>query len=192
MQTHIVTTELEGVVLIDVEYPRDERGFFVEVFHQARFQALGIGLAFVQDNHSRSRRGVLRGLHFQDARAPQAKLVRCARGAIYDVVVDIRVGSPTFGRWIGVELSDDNMRQILVPVGFAHGFAVLSDVADVQYKCSSYYHGPADSGIRWDDPDLGVTWPIDAPLLSQRDTTAQTLAEYRQRPAFVYQAFNPR
>jgi dTDP-4-dehydrorhamnose 3,5-epimerase len=186
MHTHIVTTELEGVLIVDVDYPRDERGFFVEVFHQARFQALGIDLAFVQDNHSRSRRGVLRGLHFQDARAPQAKLVRCARGAIFDVVVDIRVGAPTFGRWVGVELSDDNMRQILVPVGFAHGFAVLSDVADVQYKCSAYYDGASDSGIRWDDPDIGVAWPIRDPLLSNRDRGAQTLAGYLERPAFRY------
>lgn len=184
MKSRIEKTELDGVWVIETEFPRDERGFFIESYHADRFRALGITLDFVQDNHSRSRRGVLRGLHYQNLTAPQAKLVRCTRGVVYDVVVDLRIGSPTFGRWVGVELSDENMRQILVPVGFAHGFAVISDVADLQYKCSSYYTPQAEGSVAWDDPDIGVRWPVEAPILSPRDRAAQSLRAYTAQPAF--------
>ncbi|HRE25102.1 MAG TPA: dTDP-4-dehydrorhamnose 3,5-epimerase [Anaerolineales bacterium] len=184
MKFRIEKTALTDVLVIETEYPRDERGFFIESFHQQGFRELGIPTDFVQDNHSRSRRGVLRGLHFQDLSAPQAKLVRCARGAVYDVVVDLRVGSPTFGQWVGVELNDENMRQILVPVGFGHGFVVLSEIADLHYKCSAYYVPGAEGSVAWDDPDLAIAWPVSEPILSARDRAAQSLRRYLERPAF--------
>lgn len=186
MEFRLVSTELGGVCIIETDFPHDERGFFIESYHAERFQELGLTTTFVQDNHSRSRRGVLRGLHYQDMRSPQVKLVRCTRGAVFDVAVDLRVGSNTFGRWVGVELSDENMRQILVPVGFAHGFVVLSDVADLQYKCSSYYAPHAEGSVAWDDPDLAIRWPIEAPLLSARDRAAQSLRAYQAQPAFHF------
>lgn len=186
MKSRIERTAIEDVWVIETDFVYDERGFFVESYHADRFRELGIETAFVQDNHSRSRRGVLRGLHYQDLTAPQAKLVRCARGAVYDVAVDLRVGSATFGKWVGVELSDENMRQILVPVGFAHGFVVLSEVADLHYKCSSYYAPTAEGSVAWDDPDLAVRWPVDEPILSTRDRQAQTVRQYLTNPAFTF------
>ena len=186
MKSRIERTAIEDVGVIETDFVYDERGFFVESYHADRFRELGIETTFVQDNHSRSRRGVLRGLHYQDLTAPQAKLVRCARGAVYDVAVDLRVGSATFGKWVGVELSDENMRQILVPVGFAHGFVVLSEVADLHYKCSSYYAPTAEGSVAWDDPDLAVRWPVDEPILSTRDRQAQTLRQYLTNPAFTF------
>lgn len=186
MKSRIERTAIEDVWVIETDFVYDERGFFVESYHADRFRELGIETTFVQDNHSRSRRGVLRGLHYQDLTAPQAKLVRCARGAVYDVAVDLRVGSATFGKWVGVELSDENMRQILVPVGFAHGFVVLSEVADLHYKCSSYYAPTAEGSVAWDDPDLAVRWPVDEPILSTRDRQAQTLRQYLTNPAFTF------
>lgn len=186
MKSRIERTAIEDVWVIETDFVYDERGFFVESYHADRFRELGIETAFVQDNHSRSRRGVLRGLHYQDLTAPQAKLVRCARGAVYDVAVDLRVGSATFGKWVGVELSDENMRQILVPVGFAHGFVVLSEVADLHYKCSSYYAPKAEGSVAWDDPDLAIRWPLDEPILSTRDRQAQSLRQYSTNPAFTF------
>ena len=186
MKSRIERTAIEDVWVIETDFVYDERGFFVESYHADRFRELGIETTFVQDNHSRSRRGVLRGLHYQDLTAPQAKLVRCARGAVYDVAVDLRVGSATFGKWVGVELSDETMRQILVPVGFAHGFVVLSEVADLHYKCSSYYAPTAEGSVAWDDPDLAVRWPVDEPILSTRDRQAQTLRQYLTNPAFTF------
>lgn len=186
MKSRIERTAIEDVWVIETDFVYDERGFFVESYHADRFRELGIETTFVQDNHSRSRRGVLRGLHYQDLTAPQAKLVRCARGAVYDVAVDLRVGSATFGKWVGVELSDENMRQILVPVGFAHGFVVLSEVADLHYKCSSYYAPTAEGSVAWDDPDLAVRWPVDEPILSTRDRQAQTVRQYLTNPAFTF------
>lgn len=192
MKSRIERTAIEDVWVIETDFVYDERGFFVESYHADRFRELGIETAFVQDNHSRSRRGVLRGLHYQDLTAPQAKLVRCARGAVYDVAVDLRVGSATFGKWVGVELSDANMRQILVPVGFAHGFVVLSEVADLHYKCSSYYAPAAEGSVAWDDPDLAIRWPVDEPILSTRDRQAQSLRQYTANPAFTFGAMTAR
>jgi dTDP-4-dehydrorhamnose 3,5-epimerase len=172
-------TEIDGLVLLEPEAHGDDRGFLVETFRDEVWAKLGVAVeAFVQDNQSRSHRGTLRGLHFQ-TRPGQAKLVRCARGAIFDVAVDLRRDSPTFGGWEGHELSDANHRQLFVPVGFAHGFLVTSQAADVVYKLSSYYSPESEAGIRWDDPEIGIEWPLDgaAPELSERDRTAPTLAE---------------
>jgi dTDP-4-dehydrorhamnose 3,5-epimerase len=172
-------TEIDGLVLLEPEAHGDDRGFLVETFRDEVWAKLGVAVeAFVQDNQSRSRRGTLRGLHFQ-TRPGQAKLVRCARGAIFDVAVDLRRDSPTFGRWEGHELSDANHRQLFVPVGFAHGFLVTSEEADVVYKLSAYYSPDSEAGIRWDDPEIGIEWPLDGatPELSGRDRTAPTLAE---------------
>jgi dTDP-4-dehydrorhamnose 3,5-epimerase len=169
-------TQLDGVVLIESEVHGDERGFLVETFRDDGWRELGVGVEFVQENHSRSGRGILRGLHFQ-TRPGQAKLVRCIRGRIWDVAVDLRHDSPTYRRWEGYELDDELHRQLFVPAGFGHGFCVLSDQADVAYKLSSYYDPATEAGIAWDDPDVGVEWPISDPILSQRDRTAPRLAE---------------
>lgn len=190
METTLTKTELEGVVLIDINAFRDNRGFFIEAYHQRRFHEAGLNYTFVQDNHSRSGQKVLRGLHYQDMTAPMGKLVRCTVGAIFDVAVDLRVGSPTFGKWVGVELSADNMRQIMVPPGFAHGFATLSDVAEVQYKCSGFYTPSSEGAIRWNDPDIGIQWPISDPIVSGKDAVAETLQDYLKRPRFVYAEMN--
>ncbi|HEV7774255.1 MAG TPA: dTDP-4-dehydrorhamnose 3,5-epimerase [Conexibacter sp.] len=170
-------TSLAGVLVIEPAVHGDHRGFFAETFREDAWTQAGIDMAFVQDNHSRSHRGTLRGMHFQTAPG-QAKLVRCARGAIFDVVVDLRRGSPTFGRWEGFVLDDDTMRQLFVPIGFAHGFCVTSEVADVVYKCSSYYDAATESGIAYDDPAIGIEWPIGVePIVSERDATAPRLAD---------------
>jgi dTDP-4-dehydrorhamnose 3,5-epimerase len=172
-------TGLEGLVLVEAKPHGDERGFLVETFRADVWRELGVEVAeFVQDNQSRSGRGTLRGLHFQ-TEPGQAKLVRCSRGAIFDVAVDLRRGSEGFGRWEGHELTDANHRQLFVPAGFAHGFLVLSEEADVAYKLSTYYDPATEAGIRWDDPEVGVDWPLDGlePQLSERDRTAPTLSE---------------
>ena len=178
-----VASRLEGPVLIQPPVFGDSRGFFAETYRASRLaEELGITDDFVQDNHSRSTRGVVRGMHFQ-LDPPAAKLVRCARGAILDVVVDVRPGSPTFGAWEGHELTDENMRMLYVPVGFAHGFAVLSDVADVIYKQSAYWAPGVDHGFALDDPEVGIEWPI-APeerVISDRDRDAPRLAELAPR-----------
>jgi dTDP-4-dehydrorhamnose 3,5-epimerase len=170
-------TRLDGLVLLAPVVHGDERGFFVETFRADAWAEAGIDVAFVQDNHSRSRRGTLRGIHFQTSPG-QAKLVRCARGAILDVVVDLRRGSPTFGAWEGFALDDEQMRQLYIPVGFGHGFCVTSEIADVAYKCSSYYDPATESGIRYDDPAIAIDWPHEVePIVSERDATAPRLAE---------------
>ncbi len=169
-------TELDGVVLIEPEVHGDERGFLVETFSEAEWAELGVETPFVQDNHSRSGRGILRGLHFQTSPG-QAKLVRCARGRIFDVAVDLRRDSPTHGRWEGHELDDELHRQLFVPAGFAHGFCVLSELADVAYRLSSVYDPATEAGIAWDDPELGIDWPLSEPRLSERDRNAPRLAE---------------
>ena len=171
-----IDTELDGLVLVEPEVHGDERGFLVETFRDDGWRELGIEIDFVQENHSRSGRNILRGLHFQTSPG-QAKLVRCLRGRIWDVAVDLRRDSPTYGRWEGHELDDERHRQLLVPVGFAHGFCVLSEQADVHYKLSTYYDAETESGIAWDDPDVGVEWPITDPILSERDRNAPRLAE---------------
>ncbi len=169
-------TTLPGLVLLEPDVHGDARGFFVETYRQDRYRALGIDAVFVQDNHSRSRRGTLRGLHFQ-ADPGQAKLIRCARGAIRDVVVDIRRSSPTFGRHETFELDDRAHRQLFVPIGFAHGFVVRSDEADVTYKVSSPYEASTEAGIAWDDPALGIDWGVADPIVSPRDRANPRLAE---------------
>jgi dTDP-4-dehydrorhamnose 3,5-epimerase len=165
------TPELPEILVIEPRVFRDDRGFFVETYHAPRYRAAGIDVAFVQDNHSRSTRGTLRGLHWQVAPRAQAKLIRVLAGEILDVAVDIREESPTCGRWTAVALSADNFRQLFVPVGFAHGFLVLSDVADVEYKCSDVYDPAAERGLMWNDPALGIAWPVTDPVLSARDQT---------------------
>jgi dTDP-4-dehydrorhamnose 3,5-epimerase len=169
-------TKLDGVVLLEPEVHGDARGFMVETYRRDTWAELGVEVEFVQHNHSRSLRGTLRGLHFQAAPG-QAKLVRCPRGRIFDVAVDLRSGSPTYGQWEGHELDDEAHRQLFVPAGFGHGFAVLSDIADVTYLLSSLYDPATESGIAWDDPEVGVEWPVDDPLLSERDKRAPKLAE---------------
>jgi dTDP-4-dehydrorhamnose 3,5-epimerase len=171
-----IDTELEGLALIEPDVHGDERGFFVETFRAEVWHELGVVDEFVQDNHSRSGRGTLRGLHFQTDPG-QAKLLRCSRGRIFDAVVDLRRDSPTFGRWEGHELDDQAHRQLYVPVGFAHGFCVLSDVADVTYRMSSYYDPATEAEIAWDDPEVGIEWPLRDPVLSDRDREAPRLAE---------------
>jgi dTDP-4-dehydrorhamnose 3,5-epimerase len=173
----VIDTRLEGLVLLEPDVHGDARGFFLESYRANVWAQHGIEETFVQDNHSRSGRGVLRGMHFSVG-AGQAKLVRCARGRILDVVVDLRRASPTYGEWEGVELDDEHARQLYIPVGFAHGFCVLSEVADVAYKCSTYYDGAVERGFRYDDPAVGIVWPADIALLvSQRDAQAPTLDE---------------
>lgn len=169
-------TKLDGVVLIEPVVHGDERGFMVESYAREEWAGLGVDVDFVQHNHSRSSKGTLRGIHFQTAPG-QAKLVRCARGAIVDVAVDLRRESPTYGQWEAHVLDDEKHRQLFVPVGFGHGFAVLSEVADVCYQVSSLYDPATEAGIAWDDPDVGVDWQVTDPLLSERDKTAPRLSE---------------
>ena len=167
-------TELPDVVLIEPDVHGDERGFLVETFREEEMAALGIDVRFVQDNHSRSQGPVLRGIHLQRG---QAKLVRCPRGRIWDVAVDLRPDSPTYRRWEGHELDGESHRQLFVPAGFGHGFCLLSDEADVLYRLSSYYDPELEAGVAWDDPELGIEWPIGDPLLSERDRSAPRLSE---------------
>lgn len=174
-------TALPGVVLVEPDVFRDERGFFVETFSRPRWAAEGgLDLEFVQDNRSRSRRGTLRGLHAQ-IESPQGKLVRCPRGTLFDVAVDARPGSPTFARWVGVELSEENFRQLWIPAGFLHGFCALSEIAELEYKCTAPYDPAAEVTVAWNDPEIGIAWPVAAPLLSPRDARAPRLAELAGR-----------
>ena len=169
-------TAIADVALIEPDVHGDERGFLVETYSDHAWAELGAPGPFVQDNHSRSGRGILRGLHFQ-ASPGQAKLVRCSSGTVWDVAVDLRRASPTHMRWEGHELSDANHRQLYIPVGFAHGFCVLSEVADVAYKLSSHYNPATEAGFAWDDPQVGIEWPLAEPVLSERDANAPKLAE---------------
>lgn len=178
-------TPLPGVILVHPDVHRDPRGFFLETYHARKYEEGGIRAAFVQDNHSHSVKGTLRGLHAQLAR-PQGKLVRAVAGEMYDVAVDIRVGSPTFGRWYGVRLSGENFLQLYVPPGFAHGFCVLSETVDVEYKCTELYDRTDEITVAWDDPRIGIEWPVDAPLVSDKDRAAPRLEELTERlPRFA-------
>ena len=185
----VVPTHISGLVALEPDVHADERGFFIETYRRAWHHEAGIdaALEFVQDNHSRSSRGVVRGLHFQVG-VGVAKLVRCARGAIFNVGVDLRRGSPTYGQWAGVVLDDQQMRALYVPVGFAHGFCALSDVADVIYKQSAYYDPAVERGIAWNDPEIGVDWSLPAAELtvSERDSVAPRLSEIADELPFVY------
>lgn len=179
-------TRLDGPLLIEPTVINDERGFFCETYRRSVFDELGVSEEMIQDNHSRSHRGVVRGMHFQIGRGV-AKLVRCPGGAILDVVVDIRRGSPTFGQWEAFELSEENMRILYCPIGFAHGFCTLSDQADVIYKQSAYYASEIERGIKYDDPDVGIAWPPDLELTpSPRDAAAPLLREIADELPFVY------
>ncbi len=177
-------TPLAGVLLIEPDVFRDHRGFFLETYNEDKYGRGGLGARFVQDNHSKSRRGTLRGLHAQ-LRRPQGKLVRVIEGEIFDVAVDIRRGSPTFGRWFGEVLSAENFRQLYVPPDFAHGFYVLSEIAQVEYKCTDFYDPGGELSVLWNDPGIGIDWRLDAePVLSDKDAAALPLAEIAELPRF--------
>lgn len=177
-------TDIPGVVCIDPLVHGDERGFFFETMRANVFEEQGIPGTFVQENTSRSRKGILRGLHIQHPFG-QGKLVRVVRGAVFDVAVDMRQGSPTFGAWYGCELSEENRRQLWIPAGCAHGFYVTSDIADIVYKCTEYYHPETEFAVRWDDPDIGIAWPLDGtPVLSAKDAAALHLREIVTLPVY--------
>ena len=169
---------LDGILLIEPDIYKDERGFFLEQFQKERYEEHGINEDFVQENHSRSKKNVLRGLHFTKNK-PQSQILTVIRGVVFDVVVDIRKNSPTFGKWFGTVLSDENIRQIYMPHGFAHGFCVLSDYADLHYKVSQSYDPNAEGGLRWNDPDIGIAWNIDSPIISERDMNHPVLANLK-------------
>lgn len=172
-------TILDGVLLIEPKSFSDSRGFFIEIWHHDRYrEMLRINSDFVQDNHSRSSREVVRGLHYQ-LEHPQGKLVRVSTGSVFDVAVDIRKGSPSYGKWYGVELSDRNHRQLWIPPGLAHGFCVLSETADFQYKCTDYYCPECEHGIAWNDPELSINWPVETPVLSEKDKAYPTLNQVK-------------
>jgi dTDP-4-dehydrorhamnose 3,5-epimerase len=173
----VIQTKLAGVVVIEPEVYRDPRGLFLETWSERRYAELGLPARFVQDNLSRSSRGTLRGLHMQSPPTMQGKLVYVLEGEVLDVAVDVRVGSPTFGQWVGETLSADNNRQLYVPEGFAHGFCVTSEHAVFAYKCTHYYSAAAELSVLWSDPDLGIAWPIHEPLLSQKDASAPRLRD---------------
>jgi len=175
-----LTTELPGVLIIEPDVHRDARGFFLESYHAQKYQDGGLPLRFVQDNHSSSIRGTVRGLHAQDRR-PQGKLLRVIQGEVFDVAVDIRRGSATFGRWVGIRLSAENFRQCYIPPGFAHGFAVLSESAQLEYKCTDYYDPSDEISVLWNDPEIGIAWPVENPTLSPKDRGARRLRDIAER-----------
>ena len=187
----VENTALSGVLVVTPQRMGDDRGWFAETFNSARMAAAGIGAVFVQDNHSMSAKvGTLRGLHYQKPPHAQDKLVRCSRGAIFDVAVDIRVGSPTYGKWVGVELTAENGKQLLVPKGFAHGFVTRAENSEVQYKCSDVYAPDCDAGVRWNDPDIGIDWGLSGdpvlsgPVLSGKDLMQPLLKD--TEPSFIW------
>jgi dTDP-4-dehydrorhamnose 3,5-epimerase len=184
MKVRVTNTPLAGLAVVNIDYFKDERGFFMESWHKRNFAEAGLDCDFLQESHSSSRFGVIRGMHYQDMRAPMVKLVRCTVGRILDVAVDLRANSPTFGKWFSVELSAENKTLLYVPIGFAHGFATLSDHCEVQYKQTAYYRPETEGGILWNDPDVGIEWPYNDPLLSERDRRQMSLKEYRNNPAF--------
>ena len=183
MKVHVTTTPIDGLLIVNIDFFRDERGFFIESWHKKAFAEAGLDADFMQDSHSRSTYRVLRGLHYQDMRAPLAKLVRCTVGNILDVAVDLRASSPTFGKWFSIELNPENKTQLFVPIGFAHGFVTLSDVCEVQYKQTGFYEPATEGGISWNDPDIGIAWPINDPILSKRDLNQTSFRQYRENPA---------
>lgn len=181
MEIRVESRHLSDIVVLVPDIFQDSRGFFMETFRQDQFKALGLPQDFVQDNHSRSTKGVVRGLHFQ-WEPPMGKLMRVILGSAFFVAVDIRKGSPTLGKWFGIEVSADNRRQVWAPAGFARGFCVLSEVAEIQYKCTGLYNNKSESGIRWNDPQIGIEWPVSTPSLSEKDQEAQTLDQWLARP----------
>lgn len=183
----LLETTIPDILLIETDVYRDGRGFFQETYHVQKYEALGISGRFVQDNHSKSVAGTLRGLHFQHPHG-QGKLVRVTQGEVYDVAVDIRVGSPTFGKWFGTILSAENMRQIFIPAGFAHGYCVLRETAEFQYKCTDFYAPDCEQGILWNDPQLSIEWPITKPLLSAKDSAYPRLTQISAEKLPKYKA----
>ena len=181
MEIRVESRQLGEIVVLAPEVFQDSRGFFMETYREDQFKALGLPSHFVQDNHSRSAKGVLRGLHFQWDPL-MGKLMRVTQGTAFLVAVDIRTGSPTLGKWFGIEVSAENRRQVWAPAGFARGFCVLSEVAEIQYKCTGLYNSKGESGIRWNDPQIGVEWPVNEPFLSGKDQKAQTLEEWLAKP----------
>ncbi|MBI2817602.1 MAG: dTDP-4-dehydrorhamnose 3,5-epimerase [Acidobacteria bacterium] len=177
----IESRQLGDVAVLVPEVFEDERGFFMETFRADQFKELGLPWEYVQDNHSRSQKGVIRGLHFQYD-PPMGKLMRVTYGAAYLMAVDIRKGSPTFGKWFGIQVSAQNKKQVWAPAGFARGLCVLSDFAEVQYKCTGIYNNKGESGVRWDDPQIGISWPVRDPVISEKDRNAQTLAQWLASP----------
>ena len=173
---NILKTKIDGVLILEPRVFNDNRGFFLETYNETRYRGFGITVDFVQDNLSFSGKDTLRGLHYQHPHA-QAKLVQAIKGHVFDVTVDIRSGSPTFGRWIGVHLSDENMRQVFVPAGLAHGFCVVSDTALFTYKCSDFYAPECERGVLWSDPDIGIEWPVEEPILSEKDAVYPRLRD---------------
>lgn len=184
MKVRVTQTEIPDLIIIDIDYFSDERGFFIEPWHKRDFQKAGLNLEFVQEGHSQSRKNVLRGMHYQDKKAPMGKLIRCTRGKIFDVALDIRKSSPTLGKWFGIELTEENKRQLYIPSGFAHGFFTLSDIAEVQYKQTGFYTPKSEGTIKWDDPDININWPTKKPILSNRDQNGRSFQQYLKRPAF--------
>lgn len=175
----IIRTDIDGVLIIQPTVFKDQRGFFFESYNYSKYAQAGIDHKFVQDNHSKSIKNTLRGLHAQNPFA-QTKLVRVLKGKIFDVAVDVRKNSPTFGKWVCAELSDENFRQFLIPKGFLHGFCVLTDTAEVEYKCDQFYHKETEITVRWDDPQINIDWPVKKPILSQRDSNAPLLKDVIQ------------
>jgi dTDP-4-dehydrorhamnose 3,5-epimerase len=188
MDIKIESRHLDDVVVIVPDIFQDARGFFMETFREDQFKAHGLPTNFVQDNHSRSAKGVVRGLHFQWEPA-MGKLMRVTMGSAFLVAVDIRKGSPHFGKWVGVEASMENRRQVWAPAGFARGFCVLSEFAEIQYKCTGHYNNKAESGIHWNDPAIGIKWPVTDVTLSDKDKNAQTLAQWSSRPESAHPVF---
>jgi len=188
MEFSIEKTEIRDLLIITPEIFKDDRGFFTETYRKDKFTEFGLSLEFVQDNHSKSARNVLRGLHFQ-WEPPMGKLMRVTQGTAFLVAVDIRVGSPTFGKWKGVEASVENRKQVYAPAGFARGFCVLSESAEIQYKCTGIYSNKAESGVLWNDPAIGIEWPVKEPILSKKDEVAQTLADWSKKPESRFFAY---
>jgi dTDP-4-dehydrorhamnose 3,5-epimerase len=188
MEFSIESTGIRDLVVITPEIFKDDRGFFTETYRKDKFSGFGLDLEFVQDNHSKSARGVVRGLHFQ-WEPPMGKLMRVTQGSAFLVAVDIRIGSPTFGKWYGVEASSENRKQVYAPAGFARGFCVLSESAEIQYKCTGIYSNKAESGILWNDPKIGIEWPVKDPILSKKDEVAQTLADWTQKAESKFFAY---
>jgi dTDP-4-dehydrorhamnose 3,5-epimerase len=182
---NFIKTKIDGLIIIEPSVFTDDRGFFMETYSKKVFADNGIDVEFVQDNHSRSTKGVLRGLHFQKSPFAQAKLIRCTRGEVFDVAVDLRKDSPTFGQWEGIVLSEENKKMFFIPAGFAHAFLVLSDIADFQYKCSNFYNKESEGGLLWNDPSININWPqIENIILSEKDKLWPKLEEIKNNPIF--------
>lgn len=188
MDIRVSRTGIEGVLVVEPDAFRDHRGLFMESYNREKLRRHDVDLTFVQDNHARSLKHVLRGLHYQNDKAPQHRLIRCVSGAVFYAAVDLRIGSPTFGKYFCTELSDDNLKQVLIPPEFAHGYVVLSDVAEVHYKCTGHHSPEVEGTLAWNDPDVAVPWPVSTPVLSKRDTEAPSLRDYMRNPCFFYEA----